>query len=103
MGKLESLHHLVNELPTGFTIDPETGILYHSNHDGKEKIGKVSLAEQTYLYSFVIYFEKYGKERFFEYKQYYESIRDALAGKKFSCGKKVNKKPVILASPLPKL
>lgn len=54
MKKLRGLSKLVSELPSDFSIDPSTGILYHSDHDTREMIGKVSIPEDPH-YSFLIY------------------------------------------------
>jgi len=96
MSKLRGLHKLVSELPPGFSIDSSTGILYYSDNEKKEIIGKVSLPEDDH-YSFSIYFERFGKEKYGQYQIYWDSLRKALDGKKPSG------RSVLMLAPIPRL
>ena len=91
----EGLPELVSELPSDFSIDPSTGILYHSNGSGKDIIGKVSIPENPH-YSFLIYFRKFEIEKYEKYKEYGELLNNALAGKEIAGGS------VLMLAPIPR-
>ena len=95
MGKLRGLSKLISKLPTGFSIDQLTGILYHSKDSVRQEIGKVTIPEDRH-YSFLIHFKEYDKEEFYDFKEYWEALNNALAGKRICDGQ------VLMYMPFPK-
>jgi hypothetical protein len=96
MGKLRGLSKLISKLPTGFSIDQLTGILYHSQDSVTDEIGKVSIPEDRH-YSFLIKFKDIKKEEFYKYKDYWECLNKSLATEKVCAGF------VLIYMPFPKL
>lgn len=84
MGKLRGLSKLISKLPTGFSIDTSTGILYHSGDNAKVEIGQVSIPEDRH-YSFLIRFKDFEKQEVCAFREYWDSLNSALCREKI-CG-----------------
>ncbi len=100
MGKIKGLSALVRKLPNGFLIDENTGILYYLQGEVKEKIGKVAIPEDG-RHPFLIYFDRFGKEKSDQYHQYWESLYAALSKERIS-NQKI-KGLVLMLAPIPRL
>jgi hypothetical protein len=100
MSKLRGLHKLVSELPAGFSVEESTGFLYYQDSNvpesKPEKVGRISIPENPH-YSFSIYFEKFRTEKYEKYQKYWQSLNDALAGKKIAGGL------VLILAPVPRM